>query len=531
MAIGRITGQMLSATLSRGTTDLAIATTGESNLLYVDASNDRIGIGLNNPSVQFQTTGNVIIGGDLTVNGTTNTINSTTVTVDDKNIELGSTASPSDAGADGGGITLKGDTDKTINWVNSTGYWTSNQGWDLTSGNAYHIGGTQVLDANNLDLESININGSVISSNSNSNISIQPSGTGVLKLSGLSIDGDVITSDDSTAIGFGENVNIDGSLDVGTNLTLSNGTAVSAILDEDNMASDSASALATQQSIKAYVDTSIGAVSTSSITEGNSSVAVADSGTGTITVTVDGNTEMTVTDAGMQLGGSGARVNTILDEDAFGSDSNTALATQQSIKAYVDSATSSIVTTIKFADDGSTVLTADLATDTISLLGGEGMNVAISGDSITVSAEDATDTNKGVATFDATDFTVSSGDVTLNAERIQDIAGAMFSSNTETLITATYQDGDGTIDLVVDNDLANYDNSNSAFITASSTDTLTNKTFDANGSGNSISNIEVADFAGAAIITVSETWLQMIQTQHWLQPVQSLTMWMLKMPT
>ena len=42
-------------------------------------------------------------------------------------------------------------------------------------------------------------------------------------------------------------------------------------------------------------------------------------------------------------------------------------------------------------------------------------------------------------------------------------------------------------------------------ITASSTDTLTNKTIDANGTGNAISNLEVADFAGSAIITVAET--------------------------
>ena len=53
---------------------------------------------------------------------------------------------------------------------------------------------------------------------------------------------------------------------------------------------------------------------------------------------------------------------------------------------------------------------------------------------------------------------------TLTNEQVQDIVGAMFSSNTETRITATYQDVDGTIDLVVDNDLANYDNTNTAFI-------------------------------------------------------------------
>ena len=57
----------------------------------------------------------------------------------------------------------------------------------------------------------------------------------------------------------------------------------------------------------------------------------------------------------------------------------------------------------------------------------------------------------------------------LSNEQVQDIAGGMFSSNTETLITATYQDGDGTIDLVVDNDLSNYDNSSSGFITATLT--------------------------------------------------------------
>ena len=55
----------------------------------------------------------------------------------------------------------------------------------------------------------------------------------------------------------------------------------------------------------------------------------------------------------------------------------------------------------------------------------------------------------------------------------------MFGGNTETLITATYQDADGTIDLVVNNDLSQYDNSSSGFITTSTTDTLSNKTLTA----------------------------------------------------
>ena len=59
-------------------------------------------------------TGNATFTGDITVNGTTTTVNSTTLTIDDKNMELGSVASPTDTTADGGGITLKGTTEKTI---------------------------------------------------------------------------------------------------------------------------------------------------------------------------------------------------------------------------------------------------------------------------------------------------------------------------------------------------------------------------------------------------------------------------------
>jgi len=70
---------------------------------------------------------NITITGNLTVNGATTTVNSTTITVDDKNIELGSTASPTDSTADGGGITLKGTTDKTILWENDTDSWNFNQ--------------------------------------------------------------------------------------------------------------------------------------------------------------------------------------------------------------------------------------------------------------------------------------------------------------------------------------------------------------------------------------------------------------------
>ena len=67
------------------------------------------------------------LSGNLTVNGTTTTINSTTLSVDDKNITLGDVETPTDTTADGGGITLKGATDKTFNWLDATDSWTSSE--------------------------------------------------------------------------------------------------------------------------------------------------------------------------------------------------------------------------------------------------------------------------------------------------------------------------------------------------------------------------------------------------------------------
>ena len=87
------------------------------------------------------------LSGDLTVNGTTTTINSTTLTVDDKNIEMGSVSSPSDTTADGGGITLKGATDKTIIWDNANDNWTSNQDWNIATGKVFKVNNVSTLTA------------------------------------------------------------------------------------------------------------------------------------------------------------------------------------------------------------------------------------------------------------------------------------------------------------------------------------------------------------------------------------------------
>ena len=131
-----------------------LATPSSANL--ISAITDETGTGalvfantptLVTPNIGAATGTSLVLSGDLTVNGTTTTINSTEITVDDKNLTLGSVATPTDAGADGGGITLKGATDKTFSWIDATDSWTSSEHLDLAAGKVLKVAGTQVLSA------------------------------------------------------------------------------------------------------------------------------------------------------------------------------------------------------------------------------------------------------------------------------------------------------------------------------------------------------------------------------------------------
>jgi hypothetical protein len=103
----------------------------------------------------------LIVSGNLTIQGTTTTLNSTTIRINDKNIELANVSSPTNTTADGGGITVIGATNKTFNWVNSTGAWASSENLDLASGKNFSIGGVIVLTGSTL---SSNVTGSSLTS-------------------------------------------------------------------------------------------------------------------------------------------------------------------------------------------------------------------------------------------------------------------------------------------------------------------------------------------------------------------------------
>ena len=167
---------------------------------------------------------NLTVTGDLTVNGTTTTVESTTVTVSDKNLELGSVTTPTDTTADGGGITLKGATDKTFNWVNSTDSWTASEHLDLASGKEFKINGTSVLSGSTLGsgvtASSLTSVGTLTSGTwSASTIAVNKGGTGQTSYT----DGQLLIGNTSG------NTLSKATLTAGSNITITNGNGSIAI--------------------------------------------------------------------------------------------------------------------------------------------------------------------------------------------------------------------------------------------------------------------------------------------------------------
>ena len=207
-------------------------------------------------------------------------------------------------------------------------------------------------------------------------------------------------------------------------------TAVSgtAVLDEDNMASDSATKVATQQSIVAYADSIIGTLPVNtdsgniSIGTGSETLTIAG-GTGidsvgsgnSLTLNIDSTvatlvgtetftnktlTSPTLTSAVLNTSVSGSAV---LDEDNMASDSATKVATQQSIKAYVDDQIDADMDLVFAADSGSGNIVMD--SESLTLTGGTGIDTSGSSNTVTFAINNTIATLAGTETLTNKTFT------------------------------------------------------------------------------------------------------------------------------
>ena len=279
--------------------------------------------------------GDATITGDLTVNGSTTTVSSTNTTIADSILELatGTTGTPAN---DVGLVIERGDSDNVF------------IGWDESADKV--VAGTGTFTG---------------------------SSTGALTFSVADFE----------------------AADVkGSSFTGASGASITAFLDDDSMASASATTGATSESIKAYVD----AQTTSEVAEGT-------------------NQYFTNARADARI------TNALIDEDNMASDSATKLPSQQSVKAFVDGEVSTLNTAITtantglkayvdaldrdddlaFTGDDGTGRTLDLDSGTLTIAGGTGITSASGASSVTLGLDNTavTAASYGSATAVAT-FTV-----------------------------------------------------------------------------------------------------------------------------
>ena len=314
---------------------------------------------------------NVTIAGNLTVSGTQTTVSSTTVNIADPMLSLATNNTSADA------------VD-----IGFYGLYDTSGSQDLYSG--------LFRDASDTKWKLFKDSQAVPTTTVNTGATGYATGTLVANLEG-NVTGNVVGN--VTGSIAGATANMTGLVTYGS---LTDGTiTVTAFVDEDDMSSNSATLIPTQQSVKAYVD----AKDTAQDLD-----FTADTG-GPASIDLDADTLGLGGGTGINTSISGSNVTIAIDlkdEDDLSSNSATHAASQQSIKAYVDAQVTA--QDLDFQGDSGGALSIDLDSETLDIAGGTGVTTTGSGNTLTVAI------GQPVATSDNVQFAnvVATGNLTVN---------------------------------------------------------------------------------------------------------------------
>ena len=281
----------------------------------------------------------------------------------------------------------------------------------LTASSAIVVDADSKID--NLKVDNLDLNGNTISStDTNGDILITPNGTGKTVITNVYI------GDTSTSLAEYIYDTVGGAITAGTGITITSSDVGNTSTVSITNTTVTAGSYGSSTAIPTFTVNAQGQLTAAGTADVATSLSIAgDSGTDTIsllteTLTISGGTGLT---AAAATGTSTITVsldNTAVTAGSYGSSTSIPTFTVDQQGRLTAAGSASISTTLSVAADSGSGDGVSLASDTLTISGGEGIDTSISGDTVTIAAEIATDTNKGVASFSSSNFTVTSGAVT-----------------------------------------------------------------------------------------------------------------------